>query len=167
MADKYLSLEREAEFPQLRREEYCVTSCEDLAYNCIAHAAGRSDMAWWPLEYPMEGVYWPPDAEPVETVEAFVQAYATEGYAVCENRDLEAGIEKIAIYVDAEGTPTHAARQLADGSWTSKLGDWEDIKHRTLESLETSDDPAHQALSYGKVAVIMQRPRNEPGDGDG
>ncbi len=65
--------------------------------------------------------------------------------------------EKIAIYVDTDGVPTHAARQLPDGSWTSKLGDWEDIQHQTLEALETGNDKAHQELGYGKVAKIMRR----------
>jgi hypothetical protein len=40
------------------------------------------------------------------------------------------------IYVDSSGTPTHMARQLSNGNWTSKLGDAEDIEHAQLEQLE-------------------------------
>lgn len=71
-----------------------------------------------------------------------------------QSYDLEAGIEKIAIYVDANGVPTHAARQLADGTWTSKLGEWEDIQHKTLEAME---DSRGLGLGYGKVKLILKR----------
>ena len=92
----------------------------------------------------------------METVEAFVSAYATLGYAKCEESSavLEAGFEKVAIYVDANGVPTHAAKQLPNGAWTSKLGEWEDIRHATPEAVE--DDGA-LGLGYGKVAVFLKR----------
>lgn len=167
MPGTHLPLDKEAVFPQLRRDEYSKTSCEDTHYNCIAHAACKDDNWWWPVEGAVEGVYWPVGVDPKETIEAFILAYETVGYEVfpTQSRELEAGLEKIAIYEapdpDDNGKikPSHAARQLPDGSWTSKLGDWEDIEHRTLEALETGDDEAHQGLGYGKVAVIMQRPR--------
>lgn len=38
----------EADFPNLRKEGYRKTSEADPDYNCIAHAAGRSDQNWWP-----------------------------------------------------------------------------------------------------------------------
>jgi hypothetical protein len=31
--------------------------------------------------------------------------------------------------------PTHAALQLESGDWTSKLGDFEDISHSTIEAV--------------------------------
>lgn len=73
------------------------------------------------------------------------------GYALCKNAGYEDGFEKIAIYVDSNGKPTHVARQLSSGHWTSKLGKLEDIEHKTLESLSGSQ--------YGTVAVIMKRPK--------
>jgi len=45
------------------------------------------------------------------------------------------GFEKIALYSNANES-THAARQLPDGQWTSKLGDFEDIKHVNVECLQ-------------------------------
>jgi len=60
----------------------------------------------------------------------------------------EADVEKIAIYTD-RAKPTHAARQLADGSRTSKLGQAGDISHQTLDALEGG--------LYGSVAQIMSR----------
>jgi hypothetical protein len=85
-------------------------------------------------------------------------AYSVEGYAVCatQSRVLENSIEKVAIYVDDAGGPTHAARQLADGTWTSKLGEWEDIQHNTLEAME---DSGGLGLGYGKVALVLRRVR--------
>lgn len=45
--------------------------------------------------------------------------------------------------------PTHVARQLDDGKWTSKLGSNEDIIHHTLDGLEGE--------KYGQVTTIMTR----------
>jgi hypothetical protein len=79
--------------------------------------------------------------------------YKRLGYSRCEAPQLEPGVEKLAIYVEPDGTPTHAARQLSDGHWTSKLGELEDVEHFTLESLENF---------YGKVILILARP-TKPG----
>jgi hypothetical protein len=51
MEPTHLSPEKEAVFPNLRQEDYHVTSEADPNYNCIAHAAGRSDAPWWPVEH--------------------------------------------------------------------------------------------------------------------
>jgi hypothetical protein len=152
MPPKFLSVDREAHFPNLTRGEYEVTSEESPYYNCIAHAAGKDDNWWWPDDLP---AYWPDGHNKTETVEAF-KAYATVGffYDGNHNCELEVGIEKIAIYVDRDGVPTHAARQLDDGTWTSKLGEWEDIQHNTLDAMEDDGD---LGLGYGKVAVILRR----------
>ena len=54
--------------------------------------------------------------------------------------------------VDEEGRPTHTARQLPTSrTWTSKLGEWEDIEHMTLASLE-GKDPA-----YGMPVKFLKR----------
>lgn len=50
---------------------------------------------------------------------------------------------------DEHGDWTHAARQLPDGSWTSKLGPDEDILHRTPQALVGD--------LYGQVQAIMKR----------
>jgi hypothetical protein len=153
MNDPYLPVEKEALFPNLRRGEYQVTSSESPDYNCIAHAAGKDDNWWWPDDEP---AYWPDGLPKEETLEAFILAYESEGYSKSDppNSELEAGFEKVAIYVDDKGVPTHAARQLANGEWTSKLGSWEDIQHKTLDAVE---DSSGLGLAYGKVAVIMKR----------
>lgn len=105
----------------------------------------------------MYGVYWPPEVKMEESIEAFVLLYREYGYEPCDDRDFEPGIEKVAIYIDFSGSPTHAARQLQDGSWTSKLREWEDIQHATLQALE--DDHHNRGLGYGKVDRVMGRVR--------
>ena len=84
-----------------------------------------------------------------------MQAYETLGYKLCAKSDrLEDGIEKIALFGmrDSNGVePTHAARQLESGEWTSKLGDYEDIVHPSLEDV--------RGPIYGEWICCMSRPR--------
>jgi hypothetical protein len=157
----HLSPEKEALFPNLRREDYRVTSESDWRYNCIAHAAGKKDAPWWPADEGTEGVFWPEGIAREESLACFVAAYGTLGYVPCDNADLEAGFEKVALYVDGAGIPTHAAKQLASGAWTSKLGDWEDIEHQILASLEEQQGAAP---AYGKVTRLLKRPWREAAD---
>lgn len=134
-------------FPGLGPEVYQITSPESEAYNCIAWALGQTDLWWEPDPF---GLYfWPPGVPRRLTLESYVQAFAVLGYTLCDNSDLEPGFEKVAIYVDAMGRPTHATRQLASGKWTSKLGKLEDIEHETLECLGGS--------AYGSVALFLKR----------
>ena len=139
---------REVLFPDLNRTEYLVTSDETPAYNCLAWAAGDSTR-WWS---PRPGNYWPEAARREETLDSFRVVFEDLGYQRCETDELEPGSEKVAIFVDNEGLPTHAARQLTDGSWTSKLGSWQDIEHQHLRDLSGT------ASIYGVVALIMRRP---------
>jgi hypothetical protein len=135
-------------FPKLNSAPYQITSPEDARYNCVAWAAGPAEVSrnWWPAPSPF--YYWP--AEPrEETIAAFVQAFGRLGYAVCDSADLEPAYEKLAIYADENETPTHMARQLVSGHWSSKLGELEDIEHVTLEQLGGSD--------YGRPVRFLKR----------
>jgi hypothetical protein len=78
-----------------------------------------------------------------------VAAFASLGYTICERDRLEPEYERIALFVDADGQPTHAAWQLPSGRWSSKLGKGEDIEHG-LHDLE--------GTLYGSVVRIMKRP---------
>src|SRR5207248_1108489 len=115
---RHLSPEKEAVFPNLRKEDYHITSDADPDYNCIAHAADKSNAPWWPVEEGTEGVFWPAGVPREETLECFILAYGTEGYEACASPEPEEGFEKIALYIDAAGAPTHAAKQLASGGWS-------------------------------------------------
>jgi hypothetical protein len=77
------------------------------------------------------------------------RAFAELGYYDCGvNADFEPGFKKIALY-GSGAFYTHAARQLATGKWTSKLGRDVDIEH------DTPDDVASGV--YGEVVQIMKR----------
>lgn len=136
-------------FPALRGSGYRVTSPQDDHYNCIAWAAGDTTCWWWPDEPGLpESAHWPADVPREPTLEAFRQAFATLGYAICDDERLESGHEKIALFA-LRGEPRHAARQLPNGRWTSKLGPMEDIEHE-LHDLT--------GLVYGSVVLVMKRP---------
>lgn len=75
----------------------------------------------------------------------------------CADGEHEPNVEKVAIYIDQFGIPTHVALQLPDGRWTSKLGDWDDITHQ-LEAL-TGNPLPDKGWPYGTVAQFLRRPR--------
>jgi hypothetical protein len=136
----------EAAFPGLQTGEYIVTSPRSRRYNCIAWAAGANSGWWWPDE---DGLaFWPSEPREV-SLAAFVRAFETMGYQPCESDAPEPGFEKVAIYVGLHGRPTHMARQLATGEWTSKCGRAEDITH-SLSDLEGE--------AYGRVSQVLKRP---------
>ena len=139
-----LSPEREGKFPFLRSAGYRKTSEEDDSYNCFAWAVDNSTEWWEP-----EGI-WPNDVPNALEIDSFIALYATYGYQPCISTELESGFNKIAIFMNSSGTPSHAARQQEDGTWASKLGDWEDIEHVTLEALEGD--------FYGQVHAILRKP---------
>lgn len=141
----------EALFPKLRGSSYRVTSEPDYRYNCVAWAAGDSRQWWWPGTSPSD--YWPAGVVRAESLSAFQEAFASLGYVPCDRADFEAGFERIALFADAHGFPTHAARQLPNGRWTSKLGELEDIEH-SLDDLT--------GVEYGSVVQIMRRPAALP-----
>ena len=85
---------------------------------------------------------------------AFLAAFESLGYEKCEDGLLEAEYEKVALFADPDtGVPTHAARQLSDGWWTSKLGPLEDIKHEKAEDVS--------GPIYGTVVHFMRRTKAE------
>lgn len=137
----------EIKWSKLSRSGYQVTSPKSEEYNCFAWAVEENDRWWQPI--PGEQFYWPDGVPQEETLEAYVQAYQTLGYERAGNEILETRYQKIAIYVDLNGIPTHAARQLPNGKWTSKLGWLEDIEHE-LDGLAGE--------MYGTVAQILKCP---------
>jgi hypothetical protein len=116
--------------PNLTATNYQITSPTSWKYNCIAWAVGSSDAWWWPIP----GRFWPAAAPREETLAAFVVALETQGFSLCSSPELEQGIEKVALYA-VDMVPSHAARQLSSGWWTSKLGPNFDIEHADLDAV--------------------------------
>ena len=142
-----VSLERL--FPRLRDATYKITSPEQADYNCIAWAAG-DDSRWWEPDS-LGLYYWPEDMPREYTVEVYAEVFRKLGFEVCQDATFEVGAEKVAIFA-LDGSPTHAARQLADGTWTSKLGQLEDIEHWDLDQVGEGD--------YGEPVLFLKRPRH-------
>jgi hypothetical protein len=103
-----------------------------------------------PPRYPWH--YWPNGAPLTREASSFIRAYEILGWEVCQSTTPEAGYEKLAVYAYSDGSFAHAARLNDDGSFSSKLGDWEDIRHETLDALE--EQLPDQA--YGKVTAFMR-----------
>jgi hypothetical protein len=136
-----------AAFPDLDADGGVVTHAPDPAYNCVAWAAGVTDAVWWPAD--PDG-FWPPGVPDQLTIGAVVAALATVGYSSCTDGAHEPGFEKVAVYARS-GVPTHVARQLADGRWSSKLG-WDcTVSHATPGGVE--------GVIYGAVVAYLRRPR--------
>jgi hypothetical protein len=134
------------EFPRLTATNHRVTSPATSDYNCIAWAAQDTGRWWQP------GVYWPCSALPTDFgIEILVEAFGSLGYEPCAVADFETGVEKVALY-GSSLFYTHAARQLPNGKWTSKLGRDVDIEH------DTPDDVAGGL--YGEVIQFLQRTKN-------
>jgi hypothetical protein len=142
----------EAVFPSLLPQSYEKTSEQDSRYNCIAWAAGDSLRWWEPVG--MAPYYWPPNVPLEYTLASYIRVFEQLGYQTCDDGRYVAGFEKIAIYVDNHGAPSHAARQRGPLKWTSKLGQLEDIDHATLDALAGN--------RYGTVAQFLRRRLEQP-----
>ena len=141
----------EAIFPNLAASGYTAKSERSGVYNCIAYAAGDENRKW--EGYRELGYHWPDGAKERHVLDALISAFERLGYTLCASDALEPDHEKVAMYVDSDGMWTHAAKQRDDGQWTSKLGNLEDIIHRTPDAV-AGRDPA-----YGVVACYMKRSR--------
>lgn len=133
-------------FPGLKDDSFQITSPPHKKYNCIAWALGDNSKWWWP--HPKGTAHWPDDVPREETISAFQHLFVTNGYESCNDDQLEPGFTKIALFARDNEIPTHAAKQLTNGRWTSKLGRSEDIEHN-LRDLE--------GQVYGAVVLLMKR----------
>jgi len=147
------------EFPALQSIEHELTSRPSHKYNCIAFALGEDDYVCWPqqlAECALTTPYWPRRIPREVSVSAFRLMFESRGYVLSGSADFEVGLEKIVLYCDAAGKPTHAARQIMSdphrGQWKSKIGNLADIRHATLTALEGAE--------YGKVHSCFARKVN-------
>jgi hypothetical protein len=133
-------------FHRLRKGEFEITSPQDQRYNCVAWAADDVRRWWWPAESPF--AFWPA-VKREESISSFIEAFEILGYELADSGGHEKGFEKVAIFVSTDQVPSHMARQLPDGSWTSKLGRLEDIAHIDVNAVGGAE--------YGEVAAFLRR----------
>ena len=112
-------------FPRLMETNFELLAPGTDRFNCIAWSAGITDRWVWP------------GANVVD----FDKLYAEHGYRRLADPDysVQPGVEKVVLYAkvtkDGSLTATHAARQEAAGTWSSKLGQCPLIRHQTPEDL--------------------------------
>jgi hypothetical protein len=150
-------------FPNLKHGDAQIASKVDAAQNCLGFVIGDKKRPWWPWSWSPAGYgapgglvppnYWPDDLPSDETVPTIRMALERFGCKVCDsvgdpNRN---EIERAVIYASAAGTAAHVAKELPNGRWASKLGDFHDIHHRTTANLEGN--------VYGHVVLTLCRPR--------
>jgi len=136
-------------FPQLRTTTFRITSSVDDVYNCVAWAVNDVHRWWWPTGE--SNFYWPANLPATVTVPAFQAMLESMNFEVCNDTYLQSEFDRVAVFADRDSIPTHAARQLRSGLWTSKLGRSVDIEHE-LHALEGS--------IYGTVSLVLRRFRD-------
>ena len=132
------------------QDAFQITSWPTDSYNCIAWAADDQCYWWWPD--PDYESFWPQGIIRQASIVAFVAAFQTMGYELCDSYDRELGYEKVAIFAVGNDVK-HMARQLPSGAWTSKLGEWWDILHDSVDGVQ---DPP-QRVHYGVKRQAMRR----------
>ena len=136
----------DSQFPNLVDLSGKKTSEATEAYNCIAWAFGDDQRKWWPSKLG----FWPRKLTGKSCLEEFLALFRTQGWEKTQDQSVEFGFLKIALYANTQQSPdpTHAARQLPNGKWTSKLGDYIDLSH----DLNDLNGPA-----YGWVISIFKK----------
>jgi len=136
-------------FPNLSEEGIEIVGRPSELYNCIAYAAGDTTGWWWP-----DGIaYWPPWATLDNRMESLKEVFTGFEYEQCADGYSEDGYEKVALY-EMQGGFAHAALQMPNGRWRSKMGEGPVIEHHSPESLSGG--------MYGEATVYMRRREVEP-----
>lgn len=145
------SVELQARFPKLGAGNYKRASLATARYNCLAFACG-DERKWWEPQ-PGGRFYWPPNAQRDTSLTTVTRIFTADGYAETNDRNIEAGYLKAAIYVDMQDFDTYSHVAMSDGVvWKSKLGKGQDIEHDSLDLLE-----GDQKDEYGIVATILRK----------
>ncbi len=127
-------------FPNLTFESFKYTSEKTDDYNCAA----------WSIEIEDEWIQFrDPKGMLDVSITTYINYFTNLGFSITNDKNFEEGVKKIAIYKNEQDEFKHVARLMSNGKWTSKIGDWEDIEHDTLEVLADR--------SYGKPCLIMEK----------
>lgn len=132
------------DFPRLG-DDFEVLSGSSKSFNCIAWSCGNTQEWIWPAQPGAPG-----------SLAAFDSLYGKLGYRRATGLDFrrQPGVDKLVLYgrvQNGQMACTHAARQSADGTWTSKLGKLPLIRHRTPDALSGPE--------YGQPVAVYVRAR--------
>ena len=108
-------------FPGLQPGKYSITSAASPKYNCIAWAVDNDRVCWWPSEDDRD--YWPSSISREESIDTFRTMFASFGYEACATSDAEPAIEKVALFANVHGVPTHpSTAEWALDQQTGRVG---------------------------------------------
>jgi hypothetical protein len=124
------------------------------AYNCIAHTLRIYSRWVWPGK----------------KVADFDRLYNSHGYKRLRKVDYRFNpkLDKIVLYAkvlkNGQLECTHGARQLADGTWTSKLGGGPLIRHKTPAAVggPSYGRPIAVYVKVRRASVILPLPSGSP-----
>ena len=137
-------------FPKLSSEGFEIIEQASERYNCIAYAVGDTG-SWWDDN---EKHYWPAHATRSNSIESLKEMFAGLGFEQCHDSRIEDGYQKVALY-EEQSVWKHAAVQMPNGRWRSKMGQGPVIEHLSPESL--SGGPYGNATIYIRRAVRATR----------
>jgi hypothetical protein len=126
---------------------YRKTSEETIDYNCVAYVNEIEDD---PIDFSTDEIGAPAKDK---SSKPYIEYFKEHRFIECEDGTHEEGIQKIAIYEFPDGDFAHVAKQMANGTWRSKIGELEDIEH-PLNALEYEN---YNGESYGIVKRFMKR----------
>lgn len=121
---------------------FSFTSKKTWDYNCVMWSLHKDD-DWKDFGYDENG-----ELNKDQTVKPYVAFFEENGFELCDTGDFVEGFEKICIY-SKDGNFSHVCRQIAGDMWASKMGDYEDIEHTTLEALI--------GKGYGNPQIFMAK----------
>lgn len=141
-------------FPLLNDYEL-INNSESDNYNCISHTLGIKDKWSWSYdkneiyEYDYDH-YWPVRCE--LTKESFDDFYEYHGFEKIKLLDFSYNPKytKVVLYTN-NGVPTHAAIQINEFFWESKIGMFGILRH---DLFEIENDV------YGEVTQIYRKLKN-------
>ncbi|CZB17161.1 hypothetical protein FLM9_788 [Candidatus Synechococcus spongiarum] len=81
-------------------------------------------------------------------MESLKQVFLGLEFQPCNDSRMEGGYQKVALY-EQEGSWMHAAVQMANGRWCSKMGRGPVIEHQSPQSLSGG--------IYGEPSTYMRR----------
>lgn len=118
-------------FPNMDINNVAIDDEDTPEYNCIGYAIGDTNKPWWPRGGEGGFYYWPETEKDAEkySVSTFDHLLMTTGHgSITDSEKPEEGYVKLALFTEGD-KPTHLARQLADGEWSSKVGAGPLIRH--------------------------------------
>jgi hypothetical protein len=127
---------------------FCYSSYKKRGYNCVAYALGVENKDWDMLVFAKMFGLNKNDLD--HSANGYAIIFREKfGFEICQESEKEEGFKKIALYENNEGDFKHLSLQLENGKWTSKMGVYEDINHRDLNSI--SGD------FYGHPVMFMKK----------